>query len=524
MVMLRWFVAFVLVVVCAGFLVARPIPSSVASDAAHARPNHGDDRDDDGCDNSGPGNCEDRGEDRDDDDDDDDGDEEDVVQVTGEIPAGSLVIDIFDDDVFTPSTLTVDVGQTITFVNHHDDEHTATGSGFDTGEIPPGGTASVTIEEPGTFAFACRFHPDMTGTIGVRGPDGTVPPPTASGPPPADATIVQIVDFAFAPASLEVPVGTTVAWTNDDTAPHTVTAEGGAFDSGVLDPGASFSFTFDQPGTYAYVCALHPNMQGTITVTGDAASLPAEEESSDDEADEGGEAGDGASGPTGPFGVDLLAGSCAEPGETVADLAKAVVPEGDDAATPGEVIPAAVSVTVVDALIADLTGGDRFIAVTDEAGETVACGALGGPVVAGEVVVGLGEVGESGVSGVAVLREERTGTTIAVYLTGGADESAADTATPAVEGEGGAEGESERVAIADFAFDPPSLEVPVGTTVTWSNQDDAPHTATADDGGFDTGRLDQGQSASQTFDEPGSFAYHCEFHPDMTATIVVVDG
>ena len=60
-----------------------------------------------------------------------------------------------------------------------------------------------------------------------------------------------------------------MTWVNDDQAPHTATANDGAFDSGTLQPGQSFSFTFTQPGTtYAYYCAIHPSMTGTVTVTG----------------------------------------------------------------------------------------------------------------------------------------------------------------------------------------------------------------------------------------------------------------
>jgi plastocyanin len=57
--------------------------------------------------------------------------------------------------------------------------------------------------------------------------------------------------------------------------------------------------------------------------------------------------------------------------------------------------------------------------------------------------------------------------------------------------------------------------------VTWTNQDFAPHTATADDGSFDTGRLDQGETGSVTFDQPGTYTYTCTFHPNMKGTVVV---
>lgn len=78
--------------------------------------------------------------------------------------------------------------------------------------------------------------------------------------------IVDIRDLAFIPADIEIAAGTTVTWTNSDTMPHTATASDGAFDSGVFDPGASFSYTFDEAGSFDYACLLHPEMLGTIVV------------------------------------------------------------------------------------------------------------------------------------------------------------------------------------------------------------------------------------------------------------------
>lgn len=85
---------------------------------------------------------------------------------------------------------------------------------------------------------------------------------------------VSVGDGVFAPGSLTVAAGDTVTWTNDDDSPHTATAAG-QFDSGNLDPGQSFSFTFDEPGTYSYVCLYHDDMTATITVVAaSAASQP----------------------------------------------------------------------------------------------------------------------------------------------------------------------------------------------------------------------------------------------------------
>jgi plastocyanin len=77
------------------------------------------------------------------------------------------------------------------------------------------------------------------------------------------------------------------------------------------------------------------------------------------------------------------------------------------------------------------------------------------------------------------------------------------------------------VTIADFAFSPGQLTITEGTTVTWVNNDSAPHTATGDGGEFDTGQIDPGGSASITFDTAGTYSYFCSIHPSMTATIVV---
>ena len=239
----------------------------------------GDDRDDDDDDDDRSGSDDadstDTGSDDCDGRPDDDDDDEDPVVVTGPIPSGASVIDLFDDDCFTPGTATIDMGASVTFVNHHSDEHTATGSAFDTGLIDTGETATVTLETPGTYAFGCIIHPEMTGTIGVRDASGLVPSPTPpASAPPATAAVVEvaIIDFGFEPTESIVGVGTTVAWTVTQQSPHTATAADGSFDSGILDAGGTYQHTFLEPGTFAYACRLHPEMQATVVVD---PSLPA---------------------------------------------------------------------------------------------------------------------------------------------------------------------------------------------------------------------------------------------------------
>ena len=92
---------------------------------------------------------------------------------------------------------------------------------------------------------------------------------TATKPPAGGGATVAIQGFAFSPASITVAKGTAITWTNKDSAAHTVTATdpAGAFNSGSLSSGASFSFTFTTAGTFNYVCNFHPSMKGTVVVS-----------------------------------------------------------------------------------------------------------------------------------------------------------------------------------------------------------------------------------------------------------------
>ena len=93
--------------------------------------------------------------------------------------------------------------------------------------------------------------------------------PAASVPAAPGQTVqVRIVNFAFDPAELTIPAGTTVVWTNEDQAPHTVTSADGSFRSDDnLATGDVYRFTFTTPGTFAYICAIHGSMKATVVVT-----------------------------------------------------------------------------------------------------------------------------------------------------------------------------------------------------------------------------------------------------------------
>jgi amicyanin len=82
----------------------------------------------------------------------------------------------------------------------------------------------------------------------------------------AEKPMVTIHDFAFSPPSLTVKIGAAVTWLNKDDIPHTVASKTRVFKSKALDTDDSFSFTFNEAGTYQYFCSLHPHMTGTIVV------------------------------------------------------------------------------------------------------------------------------------------------------------------------------------------------------------------------------------------------------------------
>ena len=122
-----------------------------------------------------------------------------------------------------------------------------------------------TYEFPGADVPAAMDGKVITPAFKVTGGAG-------QGAAASQAAAVKLVNMTFTPAQLTVKVGTTVVWTSEDNAPHTVTADDGSFDSGNLKKGDSFKFTFTKAGKFPYYCAYHGTaggggMSGTITVT-----------------------------------------------------------------------------------------------------------------------------------------------------------------------------------------------------------------------------------------------------------------
>jgi plastocyanin len=225
-------------------------------------------------------------------------------------------------------------------------------------------------------------------------------------------------------------------------------------------------------------------------------------------------------------------GTCAAPGEVVFPLSNVgATYDSDGTPTAGEWTgpdtAAAVdaSVTTVEASLADIVAGGHTI-VAHESAENIAnyiaCGDVGGMMLgASDLPVGLAPLNDSGYSGIALLHDNGDGTTtVSVFLTEAAGamdhDMGGDAGSPAA-----VSGDEVAADIKDFAFNPGTIEIPVGTTVTWTNSDSAPHTVSQTGGGFESGKLDQGMTFSFTFDTPGTYEYFCQYHANMKGTIVV---
>jgi plastocyanin len=233
----------------------------------------------------------------------------------------------------------------------------------------------------------------------------------------------------------------------------------------------------------------------------------------------------------GPHPAHIHSGTCETLGDVVVPLTD-VAPRVSDAGPsgPATALPVKISSTLVDMPLQDIIDGGHAINVHESA-ETIdvyiACGDIGGIVGEqqdgdAELVIGLRALNDSGHTGVAWLGSDGDSTIVDVYLLEPgemiAGEAAAQAASPAAD----AATESVAVEIKDFAFNPIEITVPAGGSIAWTNQDNAPHTATANDREvLQSGAIAFGESFTQAFDTPGTYEYFCEFHPNMNGTIVV---
>jgi plastocyanin len=223
----------------------------------------------------------------------------------------------------------------------------------------------------------------------------------------------------------------------------------------------------------------------------------------------------------------LHTGTCEAPGDVIyplSNVSSEFLVDGAAMAGSGPVgaasaIPVESSQTTVPAALADIAAGGHTLVVheSDAAIQNyIACGDVGGAMMGtSDLAFGIGQLNDSGYSGVAWLRDNGDGSTlVTIFLTG-------ETAT-AMSGMAGHEmPATAAVAIEGFAYIPPTIEIAAGDTVTWTNNDGAQHTVSQSGGGFQSGALAQGATFSQAFDTPGTYDYFCEFHANMSGTVIV---
>ncbi|HSD58385.1 MAG TPA: cupredoxin domain-containing protein [Methanotrichaceae archaeon] len=194
--------------------------------------------------------------------------------------------------IFDPDVITVPAGTTVVWTNLDSAPHTVTSTRgiFDSGVMDEGESFSYTFQDPGTYDYYCLLHPYMKAKVIVTPSEG--PRPAAAGMSQVEegrveegraeegeseesrsavahgqSVLVEIKEHTYEPDSITVPVGTTVVWRNFDPVPHTATSTTGLFDSGLLDQGENFSYTFQDTGTYDYYCPIHPYMKAKVIVT-----------------------------------------------------------------------------------------------------------------------------------------------------------------------------------------------------------------------------------------------------------------
>jgi len=236
-----------------------------------------------------------------------------------------------------------------------------------------------------------------------------------------------------------------------------------------------------------------------------------------------------------PHPAHIHSGSCADLGDIVAPLDDVTLVDGSDRV--------GTSTTRVDLTIKAILASPHAImahASAQDLGTYIACADLTGNPQKGLLVAALDEQNESGFAGIAYLRADNGKTVVDLSLT--APEPSYETGEPTGSAEPGASSvpiassapmsmapgassapaaSGEQVTISDFKFAPETVTVSAGTTVTWTNADSTQHTATADDGSFDSGVLAQNATYSETFDTPGTYTYHCTIHPNMVGTVTV---
>lgn len=413
------------------------------------------------------------------------------------------VVVVIGPNGLDPQVVEVDPGTTVTWVNQDGSRHRIRSTGgpveFDSGNLDPGASFSATFDLAGSSTYRDERNPEapaFQGTVTVSGDVAGSTSPGGTGPAPTVGR-VGMVGSAFSPGTLTVSVGATVTWVNDDDRPHTVTAGDGSFDSGIVQPGATFARTFDRPGTYRYSCLLHSDMLGTVVVTDGSGDAPPP--------------------PAPPPDSTLPA-------------------PGTQPPPPSAQVTGAGSVRMEDNRFGPAT-------LTVRAGTTVTWVNVGRVIHTATARDGSFDSGFVQPGGrfsrrfdtpgtyeyYCTVHPEMVGRIVVTDASGSAPSAAAGALAPtlpaATEGaDHSSHGEGTMVEVVDQDYLPRAVTVEVGTRVTFHNTGAQPHSVTARDGSFDSSILATGDTWAFTFDTVGSFEYFCTLHPNMGGIVTVVES
>ncbi len=405
------------------------------------------------------------------------------------------------DNAFSPRSVTISTGSTLVWSNAGALPHTVTArsGAFDSGLVMPSGTYRRTFNNPGSFEYFCTLHPEMVGTVTVTGssmgedPPPPEPPPTVP-PGPAPPGDVRVVDNAFSPRSVTISTGSTLVWSNAGALPHTVTARSGAFDSGLVMPSGTYRRTFNNPGSFEYFCTLHPEMVGTVTVTGSS------------------------------MGEDP------PPPEPPPTVPPGPAPPGDVRVVDNAFSPRSVTISTGSTLVWSNAGALPHTV-------TARSGAFDSGLVMPSGTYRRTFNNPGSFEYFCTLHPEMVGTvTVTGASTGDADADEVTDPSTAPPGttqppggsgtESGAQGQGATIdaLVVDLDYDPRELVVEAGTTIRWTNVGDLPHTVTDRDGAFDSDLMLTDQTYERTFDSVGAYEYFCTLHPNMVGTVTVVEA
>lgn len=433
-------------------------------------------------------------------------------------PAAATAAVSLTGRAFSPSTVTVAVGGTVTWTNNDGMTHNVTSSSgaFKSPNFGGGATFTFTFTAAGTYNYTCTLHGGMNGTVIVQAADGSVPPPAAPAPPgtapgsvPIPPTVpstpgkagkhtVTVTDAGFTPAALDARAGDTVTWVNTGAMPHTATAAG-IFDL-PLEPGASASTVLQKPGTINYVCSYHDYMKATITVGAALAGVviapPPKAQAGTKKA--GSSPAPAPGGKTKTYKIQV-GDNTFSPGTVNARVGDTIV------WTNVGKMPHTVTANNGSFDKTPLAPGQTFSYALRAAGKTPYVCSFH-PGMAGTLVVG------AALAGVAV-PPASAGSTGG----GAAGGSAAEEPAPASAGKT----KTIEIKVNEMSFTPTMQKANVGDTISWVNVGVIPHTVTAKDGSFDKTPIAPGQRFNYVLRKEGNIDYVCTYHPGMNGMLMV---